>query len=214
MMAQLTTVSTKKDNEELWNVITHGIGFLLAIPVLFFLIREGVSKGSTLYIASFTIFGISTLLLFLASTIYHAAPARLKRFFQIIDHCSIYILIAGTYTPFALIAIGGKLGWTIFGVEWGIALCGIIFKIFFTGRFKAVSLICYLGMGWLIVLAFNTVVHHITTAGFAYLLTGGLMYTVGAFFFANHKIPYNHAIWHLFVLAGSGFMISTVMMYV
>lgn len=213
-MAQISTVSTNKDQEEFWNVMTHGIGFLLAIPILVFLIMEGIAKGSTLYITSFTIFGISTLLLFLASTIYHAAPAKSKRFFRIIDHCSIYILIAGTYTPFALIAIGGTLGWTIFSIEWGLACCGIIFKMFFIERFKAVSLICYLGMGWLIVLAFDAVVHHITTAGFGLLLTGGLMYTIGAFFFANHKIPYNHAIWHVFVLAGSGFMISTVMLYV
>ncbi|WP_010285982.1 PAQR family membrane homeostasis protein TrhA [Kurthia massiliensis] len=213
-MTQIIAATDKKDSEEFWNVLTHGIGFLLAIPILVFLIIEGVAKGSTLYVVSFTIFGISTMLLFLASTVYHAASEKYKRFFRIIDHCSIYVLIAGTYTPFALIAIGGKLGWTIFAIEWGIALCGVLFKMFFIERFKAVSLICYLAMGWLIIIAFKTVVSHITMHGFYYLLAGGLMYTIGAFFFANHKIPYNHAIWHVFVLAGSGFMIGTVMIYV
>jgi len=213
-MTQIVAATDKKDSEEFWNVLTHGIGFLLAIPILVFLIIEGVAKGSTLYVVSFTIFGISTMLLFLASTVYHAASEKYKRFFRIIDHCSIYVLIAGTYTPFALIAIGGKLGWTIFAIEWGIALCGVLFKMFFIERFKAVSLICYLAMGWLIIIAFKTVVSHITMHGFYYLLAGGLMYTIGAFFFANHKIPYNHAIWHVFVLAGSGFMIGTVMIYV
>lgn len=213
-MTQIVAATDKKDSEEFWNVFTHGIGFLLAIPILVFLIIEGVAKGSTLYVVSFTIFGISTMLLFLASTVYHAASEKYKRFFRIIDHCSIYVLIAGTYTPFALIAIGGKLGWTIFAIEWGIALCGVLFKMFFIERFKAVSLICYLAMGWLIIIAFKTVVSHITMHGFYYLLAGGLMYTIGAFFFANHKIPYNHAIWHVFVLAGSGFMIGTVMIYV
>jgi len=213
-MENTTMLDYRKNNEEMWNVITHGIGFLLTIPALVFLILRAASTGSALYITSFIIFGVSTTLLFLASTVYHAAPEKYKRLFRIFDHCSIYILIAGTYTPFALIAIGGSLGWTIFGIEWGLALCGIIFKMFFIERFKAISLICYLGMGWLIILAFEPVVTHITTTGFQYLLTGGLMYTIGAFFFANHKIPYNHAIWHLFVLAGSAFMLITVMFYV
>lgn len=213
-METITTLDNRKNNEETWNVITHGLGFILAIPALIFLIMRSASTGSALYVTSFTIFGISTMILFLASTFYHASPLSKRRQFRIIDHCSIYILIAGTYTPFALIAIGGGLGWTIFGIEWGLALCGIVFKFFFIERFKAVSLICYLGMGWLIIIAFKTVVTHITMTGFSYLLAGGLMYTIGAFFFANHKIPYNHAIWHVFVLAGSAFMLVTVLFYV
>lgn len=213
-MATITTLDNRKNNEETWNVITHGLGFILAIPALIFLIMRSASTGSALYVTSFTIFGISTIILFLASTVYHVSPLSKRRQFRIIDHCSIYILIAGTYTPFALIAIGGGLGWTIFGIEWGLALCGIVFKFFFIERFKAVSLICYLGMGWLIIIAFKTVVTHITMTGFSYLLAGGLMYTIGAFFFANHKIPYNHAIWHVFVLAGSAFMLVTVLFYV
>lgn len=213
-MTQLVRITDKKHSEEFWNVLTHGLGFLIAIPIFICLIVEAIAKGSTLYVVSFTIFGGSTMLLFLASTVYHAASEKYKRFFRIIDHCSIYVLIAGTYTPFALIAIGGKLGWTIFAIEWGIALYGILFKMFFIERFKAISLICYLAMGWLIIIAFKPVVAHITIHGFYYLLAGGLMYTIGAFFFANHKIPYNHAIWHVFVLAGSGFMIRTVMMYI
>ena len=211
--ANISTEKTKL-SEEHWNVITHAFGVLLSIPGLIFLILEGMKHGTTIATVSFTIFGISTLLLFLASTVYHASPRKTRRIFRIFDHCSIYLLIAGTYTPFALVAIGGALGWTIFGIEWGFAILGLFFKAFFTGKFKKISLICYLGMGWLIIIAFNPIIEHITREGFFFLLSGGLMYTFGAYFFANEKIPYNHAIWHMFGLFGSAFRYWTIIQYV
>lgn len=204
----------KTKREEFWNAITHGIGFILAIPACILLILQAEKMESPLYMMSFTIFGISMMILFLASTLLHSVPERYKKICSIIDHSSIYILIAGTYTPFALLAIGGKLGWAIFALEWGLTIIGILFKVFFIHRFEALSLIFYIAMGWVIIFAFNPVISHITMTGFWILLTGGILYTVGAYFYANRKIPYNHAIWHLFVLGGSAMMFICIIGYV
>lgn len=204
----------KTKREEFWNAITHGIGFILAIPACILLILQAEKMESPLYMMSFTIFGISMMILFLASTLLHSVPERYKKICSIIDHSSIYILIAGTYTPFALLAIGGKLGWAIFALEWGLTVIGIVFKVFFIHRFEALSLIFYIAMGWVIIFAFNPVISHITMNGFWILLTGGILYTVGAYFYANRKIPYNHAIWHLFVLGGSAMMFICIIGYV
>lgn len=204
----------KSKGEELWNAITHGIGFLLAIPALILLILQAEKYDSLLYMTSFIIFGVSMLLLFLASTVLHSVPEKYKRFCSIIDHSSIYILIAGTYTPFALLAIGGKVGWAIFGMEWAFAVLGVLFKCFFIHRFDKLSLFFYIMMGWVIIFAFKPIVAHITMNGFWILLIGGLFYTFGAYFYANRRIPYNHAIWHLFVLAGSAMMFVCIIGYV
>lgn len=208
------TEDYKSKNEEFWNAITHGIGFILTIPALILLILQAYKASSALYMTSFIIFGISMMILFFASTLLHSVPVRFKKICAILDHSSIYILIAGTYTPFALLAIGGKLGWTILIFEWLLALLGILFKCFFIHQYDKLSLFFYIAMGWVIIFAFKPVVAHISMNGFWLLLVGGLLYTIGAYFYANRKIPYNHAIWHLFVLGGSTMMFLCIINYV
>ncbi|MFF5994466.1 hemolysin III family protein [Lysinibacillus sp. KU-BSD001] len=199
--------------EEFWNAITHGLGCILAIPAIVLLIVKASGNGSVIELVSYMIFGISMLLLFLSSTLYHSIPVN-KNLFKKLDHSAIFLLIAGTYTPIALIAIGGKLGWTIVGIEWGLTLIGIILKQFFVHRFKAVSLLIYIGMGWLVIFAYKPVLAHIGTEGFLTLLAGGIFYTFGTYFYKNKRIPYNHAIWHLFVLAGCVAMFMSIYLYI
>ncbi|MFC9540096.1 hemolysin III family protein [Lysinibacillus sp. NPDC056959] len=199
--------------EELWNAITHGIGFIASIPALVVLILAAVQTGSALQITTFTIFGASVIILFLMSTLLHSMPEKYKHFFAILDHSSIYILIAGTYTPFLLIAIGGTLGITLLCIIWSLAILGVIFKCFFINRFEKLSLIFYIGMGWLIIFAVKPVYLFLGFHGFALLLAGGLFYTIGAIFYAWRSLPYNHTIWHLFVLAGCGAMYACVYFY-
>ncbi|MFJ6210243.1 hemolysin III family protein [Lysinibacillus sp. NPDC092081] len=199
--------------EELWNAITHGIGFIASIPALVVLILAAVQTGSALQITTFSIFGASVIILFLMSTLLHSMPEKYKHFFAILDHSSIYILIAGTYTPFLLIAIGGTLGITLLCIIWSLAILGVIFKCFFINRFEKLSLIFYIGMGWLIIFAVKPVYLFLGFHGFALLLAGGLFYTIGALFYAWRSLPYNHTIWHLFVLAGCGAMYACVYFY-
>lgn len=199
--------------EELWNAITHGIGFIASIPALVVLILAAVQTGSALQITTFTIFGTSVIILFLMSTLLHSMPEKYKHFFAILDHSSIYILIAGTYTPFLLIAIGGTLGITLLCIIWSLAILGVIFKCFFINRFEKLSLIFYISMGWLIIFAVKPVYLFLGFHGFALLLAGGLFYTIGAIFYAWRSLPYNHTIWHLFVLAGCSAMYACVYFY-
>lgn len=199
--------------EELWNAITHGIGFLASIPALIVLILTGIQNGSALQITTFSIFGASVILLFLMSTLLHSMPEKYKRFFAILDHSSIYILIAGTYTPFLLIAIGGTLGIVLLSIIWSLAILGVAFKCFFINRFEILSLIFYIGMGWLIIFAIKPIYVYLGFNGFALLLAGGLFYTIGAIFYAWRSLPYNHMIWHLFVLAGCASMYACVYLY-
>lgn len=199
--------------EELWNAITHGIGFIASIPALVVLILAAVQTGSALQITTFTIFGVSVIVLFLMSTLLHSMPEKYKHFFAILDHSSIYILIAGTYTPFLLITIGGTLGITLLCIIWSLAILGVIFKCFFINRFEKLSLIFYIAMGWLIIFAIKPVYLFLGFNGFALLLAGGLFYTIGAIFYAWRTLPYNHTIWHLFVLAGCGSMYACVYFY-
>lgn len=208
-----TAFDYKTKKEELWNAISHGIGFALAIPALVFLILKGAQSGKAIQVVSYTIFGASMLLLFLMSTLLHRMPVKVKKLFSILDHSAIYVLIAGTYTPFALISLQGALGWTLFGIIWGLAVLGILFKVFFIHRYEFVSLIFYIVMGWLIVIAIKPLIQSITMQGFLLLLSGGLLYTVGAIFYAWRRIPYNHAIWHLFVIAGSVCMYFSIYLY-
>lgn len=203
----------KNDKEELWNAITHGIGFAASIPALVFLILSGVEKGKAIAVVSFAIFGVSMLLLFLMSTLLHSMPKKHKRLFSIFDHSAIYVLIAGTYTPYLLVTIQGTLGWTLFGIIWGLAAAGILFKVFFIHRFEYVSLVFYIVMGWLIIFAIKPLYQNIPLPGFILLVAGGILYTAGAYFYAARNIPYNHAIWHLFVLAGSASMYFSVLLY-
>lgn len=213
VFARMDAFDYKTWKEELWNAITHGIGFLASITALVILILTAIQNGSALYVTTFSIFGASVIILFLMSTLLHSMPAKYKHFFAILDHSSIYILIAGTYTPFLLIAIGGHLGITLLSIIWTFALLGVLFKCFFIHRFAKLSLIFYIGMGWLIIFAIQPIYHFLGSHGFALLLAGGMLYTIGAIFYAWRSLPYNHMIWHLFVLAGCGAMYSCVYFY-
>ncbi|GIN56569.1 PAQR family membrane homeostasis protein TrhA [Lederbergia ruris] len=201
--------------EELANAITHGIGFLLSIPALVVLIVSAVNNGNAMHVVSFTIFGVSMILLYLFSTMLHSVkPSKVKNVFAILDHSAIYILIAGTYTPLALISLNGALGWTLFGIVWGLAVAGITFKCFLVNKFRVLSTIFYLLMGWLIIIAIQPLYTSLSPTGFYLLLTGGIFYSVGAIFYIWRNLPYSHAIWHLFVIAGSAFMYFCVLFYV
>ncbi|SFL77544.1 PAQR family membrane homeostasis protein TrhA [Pelosinus propionicus] len=190
--------------EEVMNAVTHGIGTLLAVAGLVLLTVLAYLHGDIWHIVSFSIYGTTLVLLYLASTLYHSfTNEKIKRIFKILDHSAIYLLIAGTYTPFTLVPLHGVLGWTVFGVVWGLAMIGIVLKIFFAGRFNIISTLCYLGMGWFIVFAIKPLIETVPALGMTWLLVGGLFYTLGSIFYLWKKIPYNHAIWHLFVLAGS-----------
>lgn len=203
----------KNWQEEIVNAITHGLGFLLSIPALILLIVVGIQNGSALQITSFSIFGASLILLFLMSTLLHSMPEKYKRIFAILDHSSIYILIAGTYTPFVLIAIGGVLGIVLLCIIWTLAIVGVVFKCLFIDRFQVLSLSFYIGMGWLIIFAIKPLYAFLQLDGFLMLLSGGVLFTVGALFYAWRSLPFNHAIWHLFVIAGCAAMFSTVYLY-
>ncbi|MEH6537514.1 MAG: hemolysin III family protein [Psychroserpens sp.] len=189
--------------EERLNAWSHGIGAALGIAGLVLLII--FSKEQVPYsLFSVIVYGISIIILFLASTFYHAVNGdKRKHYFRVIDHISIYLLIAGTYTPVLLIMLPDSLGWMLFWVVWGIAAFGVILKLFFTGKFETFSTLLYLVMGWLIVFDYSTLADRMATNGLYLLFAGGLLYTVGIIFYAIEKIPYNHVIWHLFVLGGA-----------
>jgi len=190
--------------EEIANSITHGIGTGLSIAGTSVLVVMASLYGDVWQVVSFSIYGAALILLYLASTLYHSFQnPKTKRIFKIIDHSSIYLLIAGTYTPFMLVSIRGAWGWSLFGIIWGLAFAGIMFKAFFIGRFKKLSTLVYLLMGWLIVIAFKPMLDSVPTGGLIWLAAGGFSYTFGVIFYAWHSLKYSHAIWHLFVLGGS-----------
>ena len=198
--------------EEIANAITHGIGALLAISALVLLIVFSALQGSAWHVSSFTIFGSTMVILYVMSTLYHSLThLRAKKLFRKFDHMSIFLLIAGTYTPFCLTALRGWLGWIIFGVVWACALGGIVVKTFYTGKGELISTMLYIVMGWIIIFFIRPVYESMPLQGFLFLLIGGAFYTLGAFFFIKEKIPFNHSIWHLFVLAGSTFHFFAVM---
>lgn len=215
-----TTQTAKKVSsynlaEEIANAITHGIGFLLSIPALVFLILIAVSKGGAMHVVSFTIYGVSLMVLYFCSTMLHSLPpSKVRYFFNILDHAAIYLLIAGSYTPYALISLGGALGWSLFGVIWGMSILGIVYKIFFLEKFRILSTVIYIIMGWGIVFAMKPLYEAITGDGIILLIIGGLAFTVGAVIYSFPKIKFGHAIRHLFVLAGTGFIYFSVLLYV
>lgn len=201
--------------EEVMNAVTHGIGTLLAVAGLVLLTVFASLYGEIWHVVSFSIYGTTLVLLYLASTLYHSfTNERLKFIFKILDHSAIYLLIAGTYTPFTLVPLHGVLGWTVFGVVWGLAILGIILKVFYAGQFKTASTICYILMGWFILIAIKPLIATVPMIGIIWLIVGGLLYTLGSIFYLWDKIPYNHAIWHLFVLAGSIAHFIAVFFYV
>lgn len=190
--------------EEVANSITHGIGALLSAAALILLIVFSSLYGNGWHIAGFIIFGITMLLLYLSSTLVHSFPqGKAKDLFEIFDHSSIYLFIAGTYTPFLFVAVQGKLGWILFGTVWALAAGGTVFKCFFVKRFVLMSTVLYVVMGWLIVFAWDPLVHALSPSSLAFLVAGGILYTAGAVFYVWRGFPYHHMIWHLFVLAGS-----------
>jgi len=203
----------KNWKEELWNAITHGVGLFISIPSCVLLILLAVQSGSAIQIVSYSVFGGSLVLLFLMSTLLHSMPEKYKRFFSILDHSSIYILIAGSYTPFLLIAIDGVLGIVLLCIIWSIAMFGVVFKCLFIHRFETFSLILYIAMGWLIIFAIKPIYQFIQFDGLTVLLAGGLLFTFGSIFYAWRKLPYNHAIWHLFVIAGCACLVVCVAFY-
>ncbi len=214
-MVQSDQVAPYSFREELLNSITHGAGVLLSVAALVLLIVYSTSYGTASHVVSCTIFGITLILLYSASTLYHSfRQPRVKSILKIIDHSCIYLLIAGTYTPFLLVTLRGVLGWTMFGVIWFLAISGVLFKIFFVHRFKIVSTIAYVLMGWIMIFAIKPLVDSMPSGGIVWLIAGGLAYTLGVVFYAWKKLPFNHAIWHLFVLAGSICHFFAIVFYV
>ncbi|MFD1990958.1 hemolysin III family protein [Paenibacillus nicotianae] len=211
-MADTHTYSRK---EEVANAVTHGIGAALSIAALVILIVFASLKGTPWHVVSFTIYGVSMLLLYISSTLVHGfRDGKAKDLFEIFDHSAIYLFIAGTYTPLMLIVVKGVLGWSIFGVVWGIAILGCAFKAYFVKRFLFMSTIFYILMGWLIVVAWEPLTTNMASGGIILLAIGGLMYTLGTIFYVWRGFPFHHAVWHLFVLAGSILHFFMILFYV
>ncbi len=190
--------------EEIANAITHGLGSLLAVFGLFLMIRRGLQLNDSWVLVAGSVYGASLILLYTASTLYHSITRPgAKVILQKADHSAIYLLIAGTYTPFALITLRGPWGWSIFGVVWGLSLAGIFFELAWPNRWPRLSLIFYLGMGWLAVVAAKPLMANLSSSGLGWLLTGGLLYSGGSIFYRMRNLAWHHAIWHLFVLGGS-----------
>lgn len=201
--------------EEKLNVITHAIGLVLSIVALVLLVVFASLEGTAKQIVSFSIYGVSLIVLYSASTFYHySKKPKLRKRLNIFDHAAIYVLIAGTYTPFTMVVLKGWVGWTIFGVSWGLALAGIILKLFFTGKYDKISTIAYVLMGWLIIFAIRPLIQNLDFNGLMWLLAGGIFYTVGALLYSIKNLKYNHAIFHIFVLLGSFSHFIAIFFYV
>lgn len=201
--------------EERVNAATHAIGALLSLVALGLLLLQAQSLGGVGRVVSVGVFGLSMVLLYSASTWYHSVlDPRWKRWLRVFDHACIYLLIAGTYTPFTLIGLRGSWGWTLFGIVWGLALAGVVLKVFFVGRWPWLSTAVYLAMGWLAVIATGPVVAALPPGGLLWLIAGGLAYTSGVLFYVWKSLPYHHAIWHCFVLAGTACHFVAVYVYV
>ena len=201
--------------EETVNALTHGLGALLGVGGLAVLVVMAVLHGNVWHVVSCSIYGATLVLLFTSSTLYHSFRSEgIKRGFRIVDHSSIYLLIAGTYTPFLLVNLRGAWGWSLFGVIWGLALAGIVFQVYFVHRFRLAQTLIYLAMGWLVVVAIKPLFAHVPRPGLLWLLFGGLCYTVGAVFYLWKKLTYHHAVWHLFVLGGSACHYFAILCYV
>lgn len=200
----LSDLDTHERGEEIANSIIHGVGAGLGATALALLVTFAGVMGDPFRVVSFAIYGATLVILFTASTLYHGfRNPRIKRLFRIFDYAAIYLLIAGTYTPFMLVSIRGGWGWSMFGVIWGLAILGIMQAVYFLDRLKLVGLIAYLGMGLLIMIAIKPLLASLSTAGFVWLMIGGACYILGIVFYVAKRIPYNHAVWHLFVLAGA-----------
>ena len=201
--------------EEKTNIVSHGIGFILSIVALVLLVTHANLYGNAWHVVSFSIFGVSLIILYGASTFYHGTKKpELRNRLRVFDHASIYVLIAGTYTPFTLVTLKGPLGWSILVISWGMALTGIILKLFFTGKYDLISTIMYVLMGWVIVFAIKPLINNLPADGLLWLFAGGISYTSGAIVYSIKKIKFNHAIFHMFVLIGSFCHFMSVFFYV
>ncbi len=195
---------SRLSSEELANSLTHGLGLTLSIAGFLVLVVLAAMRGSAWRIVSCAVYGITLVLLYTASTLYHSLHSRrLRRILRVCDHSAIYLLIAGTYTPFLLVNLRGSWGWSLFGLIWSLAMAGILFKVWFVEHLAIASTAVYLLMGWLVLVAMKPMLLAVPLSGILWLVAGGVMYSVGVVFFAWRKFPYNHAIWHGFVLAGS-----------
>ena len=191
-------------SEELISAISHGVGAALGIAALILCVIRGAQHHNPWAVVSGAIYGGTLTILYLMSTLYHALKVnKAKRVFRVIDHCSIFLLIAGTYTPFTLIGLRGPWGWGLFSAIWTLAIAGVIFKLFYTGRFKRLSTLIYIAMGWLVLVAIKPMWHSLDGWTLGWLFAGGAFYTLGTIFYHRESIPYSHAIWHMFVIAGS-----------
>jgi hemolysin III len=201
--------------EERANQLTHAVGALLGVAGLVLLVVFSHRHGDAWHVVSTAIFGVMLILLYTTSTLYHSFEAeRTRRLLQKFDHAAIFLLIAGTYTPFVLVTLRGPWGWSLFGVIWGLAILGVVLKFWFAGRFRVVSTLIYVVMGWLVLIALKPLLAALPWAGMKLLVAGGLCYTGGAVFYLWKSLPYHHAIWHLFVLAGSACHWAAVFLYV
>lgn len=214
-MTEIEGIKFYSPEEERLNILSHTFGLAASIVALVMLLIKTISTAIPIQIISAAIFGISLIALYGASTIYHrATDPLLRKRLRVVDHATIYILIAGTYTPFTLITLSGPVGWTIFGVSWGMAATGITLKLFHTGRFNLLSTMMYVFMGWIIVFALKPLTENLSAEGLFWLGAGGLSYTLGAVIYSIKNIPFNHAIFHLFVLGGSFCHFISVYYYV
>ncbi|MBH5320006.1 hemolysin III family protein [Paenibacillus sp. GSMTC-2017] len=211
----MANTHTFSKGEEIANAITHGIGALLSIAALVLLIVFAAIKGTAMHVVSFTIYGSAMLLLYSASTLVHSFPkGKAKRVFESLDHSFIYVFIAGTYTPILFHIVQGVLGWVLFGIVWGVAVVGVVFKSIFPSKYLFTSTILYIAMGWIIVFAWKPLTTHLEPGGLQLLITGGVLYTVGTIFYMWRSFPYHHAVWHLFVLAGSIVHFFCIILYI
>jgi hemolysin III len=211
----MSNIETKDFVEELANGITHGIGLALSVVGLVALVALSIIRGNAWHIVGCTTFGVTLVLLYAASTMYHTLHApRLKRILKVFDHTAIFLLIAGTYTPFTLVNLRGFWGWVLFALVWGLCIFGIVWKLFHAERFPIVTTLLYIAMGWIVLIAVKPLLAAVPLSGIAWLLAGGLFYTVGVLFYAVKRVPYNHAIWHVFVMGGSICHYFAVMFYV
>lgn len=201
--------------EEIAHAITHGLGALGSVAVLVILVVLAAERGSARLVVGVSIFGATMVALYAASTMYHALThIRAKRVFELLDHGAIYLLIAGTYTPFCLNVLGGGWGWTLFGIGWGLAVLGIFYEVVLRRPWKRLSLVFYLGMGWLVALAVRPLSEALPPPALWLLALGGVSYTAGAVFYAWRGFPYHHAVWHLFVLGGTALHCICIIRYV
>lgn len=201
-------INRRKKREEIINAVTHGIGIGLALAGFIVMIIQAEPAR----LPGFIIYGASLILLYLASTMYHSMTRpRMKLLFKKLDHMAIFLLIAGTYTPFCLSALQGWMSWILLAIVWALAIAGIVFKVFHAGRYEVISLVLYICTGWLAIAVIKPIYDTLSTAGFAFLIVGGLFYSAGVIFYVSKRIRYSHAIWHLFVLAGSSFHFFSVL---